>query len=106
MSSSLSSSEGPAAGGDQEQELLRVRADLERRTVQLEEERTRRDSQHAAELKGLRKELHDAEAQHLALHKEILVLKDKLEKTRRERCVLCVCVCVCVCFCVCVSVCV
>ncbi|XP_031437374.1 serine/threonine-protein kinase MRCK alpha isoform X2 [Clupea harengus] len=84
VSSSLSSSEGPAAGGDQEQELLRVRADLERRTVQLEEERTRRDSQHAAELKGLRKELHDAEAQHLALHKEILVLKDKLEKTRRE----------------------
>ncbi|KAL2082565.1 hypothetical protein ACEWY4_022383 [Coilia grayii] len=75
---------GGGGGGEQEQELVRVRAELERRAVQQEEERVRRDSQHAAELKGLRKELHDAEAQHLALHKEILVLKDKLEKTRRE----------------------
>ncbi|XP_063079682.1 serine/threonine-protein kinase MRCK alpha isoform X2 [Engraulis encrasicolus] len=73
-----------ASSGEQEQELARVRGELERRAVQAEEERVRRDSQHAAELKGLRKELHDAEAQHLALHKEILVLKDKLEKTRRE----------------------
>ncbi|XP_076129094.1 serine/threonine-protein kinase MRCK alpha isoform X3 [Alosa pseudoharengus] len=83
-SSDVPSAAGSGGSGDQEQEALRLRAELERRTVQLEEERLRRDGQHAAELKGLRKELHDAEAQHLALHKEILVLKDKLEKTRRE----------------------
>lgn len=46
---------------------------------------TRREGQHSTELKALRKELREAESQNLALQKEILVLKDKLEKTRRER---------------------
>lgn len=50
-----------------------------------EEELSRRDVQHANELKSLKKEFHDAEAQHLSLNKEIMMLKDKLEKTRRER---------------------
>lgn len=50
-----------------------------------EEELSRRDVQHANELKSLKKELRDAEAQHLSLNKEIMMLKDKLEKTRRER---------------------
>ena len=45
----------------------------------------RREAQHSTELKALRKELRDAEGQHLALQKEILMLKDKLDKTRRER---------------------
>ncbi|KAL7987416.1 hypothetical protein Chor_006335 [Crotalus horridus] len=36
------------------------------------------------ELEGLKKEFRDAEIQQLALKKEILILKDKLEKTRRE----------------------
>lgn len=49
-----------------------------------EEELSRRDVQHANELKSLKKELRDADAQHLSLNKEIMMIKDKLEKTRRE----------------------
>lgn len=70
---------------DQAQEVGRLRGDLEKKTLLYEEELARREAQHSAELKALRKELRDAESQHLALQKEVLVLKDKLEKTRRER---------------------
>ncbi|XP_056873722.1 serine/threonine-protein kinase MRCK alpha isoform X2 [Takifugu flavidus] len=69
---------------DQAQEVGRLRGDLEKKTLLYEEELARREAQHSAELKALRKELRDAESQHLALQKEVLVLKDKLEKTRRE----------------------
>ncbi|CDQ59955.1 unnamed protein product [Oncorhynchus mykiss] len=78
---------GPSAsvvGSDQSQEVGKLRADLEKKTLFYEEELSRREAQHANELKGLRKELRDAEGQQLTLQKEILVLKDKLEKTRRE----------------------
>uniref|UniRef100_A0A672PTT4 non-specific serine/threonine protein kinase n=1 Tax=Sinocyclocheilus grahami TaxID=75366 RepID=A0A672PTT4_SINGR len=73
-----------AASLDQQQELMRIRAELEKKNVQYEEELCRRETLHSSELKGLKKELHDAEGQHLTLQKEILMLKDKLEKTRRE----------------------
>ncbi|XP_072537263.1 serine/threonine-protein kinase MRCK alpha isoform X3 [Salminus brasiliensis] len=73
-----------AVGSDQQQEVARLRAELEKKGVQHEEELCRRETLHSAELKSLRKELRDAEAQHLTLQKEILMLKDKLEKTRRE----------------------
>lgn len=73
------------ASADQAQEVGRLRGDLEKKTLMYEEEMARREAQHGAELKALRKELRDAESQHLALQKEVLVLKDKLEKTRRER---------------------
>ncbi|KAM7368226.1 hypothetical protein PAMP_014467 [Pampus punctatissimus] len=72
------------ASADQSQEVGRLRGDLEKKTVLYEEELARREVQHSTELKALRKELRDAESQHLALQKEILMLKDKLEKTRRE----------------------
>ncbi|KAK1796368.1 hypothetical protein P4O66_008893 [Electrophorus voltai] len=68
----------------QQEEVARLRAELERQGAQHEQEMSRRETQHSSELKGLRKEVHDAEAQHLTLQKETLVLKDKLEKTRRE----------------------
>ncbi|XP_062864087.1 serine/threonine-protein kinase MRCK alpha isoform X1 [Trichomycterus rosablanca] len=75
----------PAAGvPDQQQELSKLRADLERKAVFYEEELSRRDLQHNNELKALKKDLRDAEAQQLSLQKEIMMLKDKLEKTRRE----------------------
>uniref|UniRef100_A0A4W5PJS8 non-specific serine/threonine protein kinase n=1 Tax=Hucho hucho TaxID=62062 RepID=A0A4W5PJS8_9TELE len=80
---------GPSAslvGSDQSQEVGKLRADLEKKTGFYEEELSRREVHHANELKGLRKELRDAEGQQLTLQKEILVLNDKLEKTRRERC--------------------
>ncbi|XP_059368449.1 serine/threonine-protein kinase MRCK alpha-like isoform X4 [Carassius carassius] len=72
------------ASSDQQQELMRIRAELEKKNVQYEEELCRRETLHSSELKGLEEELHDAEGQHLTLQKEILMLKDKLEKTRRE----------------------
>lgn len=73
-----------ATSSDQQQELMRVRAELEKKNVQYEEELCRRETLHSSELKSLKKELRDAEGQHLTLQKEILMLKDKLEKTRRE----------------------
>nr|XP_005160806.1 serine/threonine-protein kinase MRCK alpha isoform X4 [Danio rerio] len=73
-----------AASSDQQQELMRVRAELEKKSVQYEEEMCRRETLHSSEMKNLQKELRDAEGQHLTHQKEILVLKDKLEKTRRE----------------------
>uniref|UniRef100_A0AAR2K8S1 Serine/threonine-protein kinase MRCK alpha n=1 Tax=Pygocentrus nattereri TaxID=42514 RepID=A0AAR2K8S1_PYGNA len=75
----------PAAGApEQHQELSKLRADLEKKTVFYEEELSRRDLQHTSEVKNLKKELRDAEAQQVSLKKEIMMLKDKLEKTRRE----------------------
>lgn len=78
------SSTAPASA-DQAQEVGRLRGDLEKKKLLYEEELARREAQHGAELKALRKELRDAEGQHLALQKEVLMLKDKLDKTRRER---------------------
>lgn len=78
------SSAAPAAA-DQTQEVGRLRGEMEKKTMFFEEELARRGAQYSAELKALRKELRDAESQQLNLQKEILVLKDKLEKTRRER---------------------
>uniref|UniRef100_A0A3Q3GEA6 Serine/threonine-protein kinase MRCK alpha n=1 Tax=Labrus bergylta TaxID=56723 RepID=A0A3Q3GEA6_9LABR len=72
------------ASADQTQEMGRLRGDLEKKTLLYEEELARREAQHSTELKALRKELRDAESQHLTLQKEILMLKDKLDKTRRE----------------------
>ncbi|CAL8316420.1 unnamed protein product [Merluccius merluccius] len=84
-SSATSTGGAPAAAASsQEGGVVRPRGDLEKKAGLYEEELGRREAQHATELKALRKELRDAEGQHLALQKEILVLKDKLEKTRRE----------------------
>ncbi|XP_067222633.1 serine/threonine-protein kinase MRCK alpha isoform X8 [Chanodichthys erythropterus] len=75
----------PSVGtSEQHQELSKLRADLEKKTVFYEEELSRRELQHANELKNLKKELREAEGQQLTLKKEIMMLKDKLEKTRRE----------------------
>uniref|UniRef100_A0AAQ6A897 non-specific serine/threonine protein kinase n=1 Tax=Amphiprion ocellaris TaxID=80972 RepID=A0AAQ6A897_AMPOC len=72
------------ASADQSQEVARLRGEMEKKTLLYEEELARREAQHCTELKALRKELRDAESQHLTLQKEILMLKDKLDKTRRE----------------------
>uniref|UniRef100_A0A3Q0RU79 Serine/threonine-protein kinase MRCK alpha n=1 Tax=Amphilophus citrinellus TaxID=61819 RepID=A0A3Q0RU79_AMPCI len=77
------SSAAPASA-DQTQEAGRLRAEMEKKTLFYEEELARREAQHSTELKALRKELRDAESQQLNLQKEIMMLKDKLEKTRRE----------------------
>ncbi|KAJ7341003.1 hypothetical protein JRQ81_004558 [Phrynocephalus forsythii] len=69
---------------EHQQEITKLRADLEKKNVFYEEELSKREVIHCNEIKNLKKELHDAESQQLALKKEILMLKDKLEKTRRE----------------------
>ncbi|NXR17528.1 MRCKA kinase, partial [Cinclus mexicanus] len=69
---------------EHQQEITKLKADLEKKSLFYEEELSKRELMHANEIKGLKKELRDAESQQLALKKEIMVLKDKLEKTRRE----------------------
>ncbi|XP_036020093.1 serine/threonine-protein kinase MRCK alpha isoform X13 [Mus musculus] len=69
---------------EHQQEITKLKTDLEKKSIFYEEEISKREGIHASEIKNLKKELHDSEGQQLALNKEILVLKDKLEKTRRE----------------------
>uniref|UniRef100_A0ABM5FNZ8 non-specific serine/threonine protein kinase n=1 Tax=Pogona vitticeps TaxID=103695 RepID=A0ABM5FNZ8_9SAUR len=69
---------------EHQQEITKLKADLEKKNVFYEEELSKREVMHCNEIKNLKKELRDAESQQLALKKEILILKDKLEKTRRE----------------------
>ncbi|NWW02873.1 MRCKA kinase, partial [Oreocharis arfaki] len=69
---------------EHQQEITKLKAELEKKSVFYEEELSKREMMHANEIKSLKKELWDAERQQLALKKEIMVLKDKLEKTRRE----------------------
>ncbi|XP_051730152.1 serine/threonine-protein kinase MRCK beta isoform X7 [Ctenopharyngodon idella] len=72
-------------GSETQQELTKVKSELDKKVLFYEEELVRRDASHSSELKNLRKELHDSEGQQLSLHKELMVLKDKLEKAKRER---------------------
>ncbi len=78
---------GRASGSSSEtqQELTKLKSELDKKVLFYEEELVRRDASHTTELKNLRKELHDSEGQQLSLHKELLMLKDKLEKAKRER---------------------
>uniref|UniRef100_A0A8C7Q859 non-specific serine/threonine protein kinase n=1 Tax=Oncorhynchus mykiss TaxID=8022 RepID=A0A8C7Q859_ONCMY len=68
-----------------QEELSKVKSELDKKVLSYEEELVRREASHTSELKGLRKELHDSEGQQLSLNKELLVLKDKLEKAKKER---------------------
>uniref|UniRef100_A0A672PHW9 non-specific serine/threonine protein kinase n=1 Tax=Sinocyclocheilus grahami TaxID=75366 RepID=A0A672PHW9_SINGR len=78
---------GRASGPSSEtqQELTKLKSELDKKVLFYEEELVRRDASHTTDLKNMRKELHDSEGQQLSLHKELLVLKDKLEKAKRER---------------------
>ncbi|KAI5090519.1 serine/threonine-protein kinase MRCK beta isoform X2 [Silurus meridionalis] len=68
-----------------QQELTKVKSELDKKMLFYEEELVKRDTCHGTELKNLRKELHDSESQQVSLQKELLVLKDKLEKANKER---------------------
>ena len=76
---------GPGAALEHQQEISKVKSELEKKVLFYEEELVRREASHVLEVKNVKKEVHDAESQQLALQKEVLVLKDKLEKSRRER---------------------
>uniref|UniRef100_A0A8C5PPX3 non-specific serine/threonine protein kinase n=1 Tax=Leptobrachium leishanense TaxID=445787 RepID=A0A8C5PPX3_9ANUR len=75
----------PVATLEHQQELSKVKTELEKKILYFEEELLRRETSHSLELKNLKKGIHDSEGLQLALQKEILILKDKLEKTKRER---------------------
>ncbi|XP_040188904.1 serine/threonine-protein kinase MRCK beta isoform X2 [Rana temporaria] len=70
---------------EQQQELSKVKAEMEKKILYYEEELLRRETTHSLEIKNVKKGIHDLESQQLALQKEILMLKDKLEKAKRER---------------------
>ncbi|XP_048218357.1 LOW QUALITY PROTEIN: serine/threonine-protein kinase MRCK beta [Perognathus longimembris pacificus] len=76
---------GPGAALEHQQELSKIKSELEKKVLFYEEELVRREASHVLEVKNVRKEVHDSESQQVALQKEVLVLKDKLEKSRRER---------------------
>ncbi|XP_066533839.1 serine/threonine-protein kinase MRCK beta isoform X2 [Hoplias malabaricus] len=78
---------GRASGvsAETQQELTKVKSELDKKVLFYEEELVRREAGHTTELKNLRKELHESESQQLSLNKELLMLKDKLEKAKRER---------------------
>ncbi|XP_075700379.1 serine/threonine-protein kinase MRCK beta isoform X2 [Rhinoderma darwinii] len=75
----------PGVTLEHQQELSKVKSELEKKILYYEEELLRRETSHSMELKNIKKGVHDSESHQLALQKEILMLKDKLEKAKRER---------------------
>ncbi|XP_053457214.1 serine/threonine-protein kinase MRCK beta isoform X2 [Nycticebus coucang] len=76
---------GPCATLEHQQEISKIKSELEKKVLFYEEELVRREASHVLEVKNVKKEVHDSESHQLALQKEILMLKDKLEKSKRER---------------------
>ncbi|KAL4832625.1 hypothetical protein H8958_010391, partial [Nasalis larvatus] len=76
---------GAGATLEHQQEISKIKSELEKKVLFYEEELVRREASHVLEVKNVKKEVHDSESHQLALQKEILMLKDKLEKSRRER---------------------
>ncbi|XP_037305108.2 serine/threonine-protein kinase MRCK beta isoform X2 [Pungitius pungitius] len=77
---------GAVAGGTQvQQELSRMKADLDTKTLFYEEELLRRDSSHSSEIKNFRKELQESEGALLTANKELLQIREKLDKAKRDR---------------------
>ncbi|XP_069371025.1 serine/threonine-protein kinase MRCK beta isoform X10 [Paralichthys olivaceus] len=85
---SLKSQQGRGAatgGAESQQELSRLKAELDKKILFYEEELLRRDSAHSSEIKNLRKDLHESEGAQLAANKELLQVRDKLDKAKRDR---------------------
>eukprot|EP00069_Balaena_mysticetus_P003325 bmy_16501T0 len=55
---------------EHQQEITKLKTDLEKKSIFYEEELSKREGIHANEIKNLKKELHDSEGQQLALNKE------------------------------------
>ncbi|KAM4713544.1 serine/threonine-protein kinase MRCK beta isoform 2-T2 [Anableps anableps] len=88
---SLKSQQGRGAastgggGAESQQELSRLKAELDKKVLFYEEELLRKDSAHSSEIKNLRKDLQESEGARLAANKELLQLRDKLDKANRDR---------------------
>lgn len=72
--------------------MTQLRLELERRSQQLEsdlcqlrEEFTRRETEHANETKGLRRELGEKEAELISLRHEMEGMQESIGKTRHDR---------------------
>uniref|UniRef100_A0A3Q1B8N6 non-specific serine/threonine protein kinase n=1 Tax=Amphiprion ocellaris TaxID=80972 RepID=A0A3Q1B8N6_AMPOC len=77
---------GAAAGGtESQQELSRLKAELDKKVLFYEEELLRRDSAHSSEIKNMRKDLQESEGAQLTANKELLQLRDKLDKAKKDR---------------------
>ncbi|XP_027895441.1 serine/threonine-protein kinase MRCK beta isoform X6 [Xiphophorus couchianus] len=88
---SLKSQQGRGAAGggggavESQQELSRLKAELDKKVLFYEEELLRKDSAHSGEIKTLRKDLQESEGALLTANKELLQLRDKLDKANRNR---------------------
>lgn len=76
---------GGGGGAESQQELSRLKAELDKKVLSYEEELLRKDSAHSGEIKTLRKDLQESEGALLAANKELLQLRDKLDKANRNR---------------------
>ncbi|KAJ8269907.1 hypothetical protein GJAV_G00108110 [Gymnothorax javanicus] len=76
---------GSTLGPETQQELSKAKSELDKKVLFYEEELLRREASHSSELKHLRKELQEAEAQHTALRTELAQLREKLDTAERER---------------------
>ncbi|XP_035986469.1 serine/threonine-protein kinase MRCK beta isoform X2 [Fundulus heteroclitus] len=76
---------GGGGGAESQQELSRLKAELDKKVLFYEEELLRKDSAHSGEIKNLRKDLQESEGARLAANKELLQLRDKLDKANRDR---------------------
>lgn len=62
-----------------------MKAEFDKKILSYEEELLRRDSALSSEIKNLRKDLHESEGAQLTANKELLQLRDKLDKAKRDR---------------------
>lgn len=72
-------------GAESQQELMHLKAELEKKVLFYEEELLRRDSAHTLEIKNLRKDLQESEGAQVSCNKELLQLREKLDQVRRDR---------------------
>ncbi|XP_023808628.1 serine/threonine-protein kinase MRCK beta isoform X2 [Oryzias latipes] len=74
-----------AAGAESQQELSRLKAELDKKVLFYEQELLQRDLSHSTEMKNMRKDLQESEGAQLAANKELLQLREKLDKAKKER---------------------
>ncbi|CAG9835316.1 unnamed protein product [Diabrotica balteata] len=71
-------------GPRDQQDSLRLKAELEKLEVQYNESLTQQQARYNMELSSLRDQLHEAETHRELLEREVQMLKEKLEKSRLE----------------------
>lgn len=68
-----------------EETASRLRQENERSEVVHREELSRKESSYMSEIKQLKDKVRESESQQVALNREIMISKDKVEKARREK---------------------